>query len=259
VTEQRKVILTWAHILAILLIAAAWLRSCGGADAVSFGYRSPAGSMRVTSFGIFGGSLSAATADMPEALCEFMKKQGNSFYSKGTGLHWVSQRRAVLLRRMQWTFYARHVEQPFSANANGTVAPLPSRGGFPTTAPSKLVLNIRFVLIPLWLPLVLAIPFPLWRLVNLPQRRQRRLLLAGQCLGCGYDLRETPERCPECGLSVASAEQRKAILETTFLRKVISLRRRRVIRWTVILVGSCAAGILFSVMLNNWYVYRLLR
>lgn len=53
--------------------------------------------------------------------------------------------------------------------------------------------------VPHWLvALVLAIPVA-W-LFNAWRRRVRAERMAsGQCVACGYDLRATPDRCPECG------------------------------------------------------------
>jgi hypothetical protein len=52
------------------------------------------------------------------------------------------------------------------------------------------------VSMPHWFALLLALSLPAARLVRAFRRRARG---PGRCRSCGYDLRATPERCPECG------------------------------------------------------------
>ena len=60
-----------------------------------------------------------------------------------------------------------------------------------------------FFAVPQWaiaVPLAGAAAWGLWR-----GRTLRRRAIAGHCLRCGYDLRGSPGRCPECGAAGQAA------------------------------------------------------
>jgi len=58
----------------------------------------------------------------------------------------------------------------------------------------------RELIIPLWFLAGSAAVLPgVWTRRFLLKRRRRKLRDRSCCTDCGYDLRATPERCPECG------------------------------------------------------------
>lgn len=55
--------------------------------------------------------------------------------------------------------------------------------------------------VPYWPAVLLFAIAPVRSIFHWVRRRSRRR--SGVCVGCGYDLRGTPERCPECGLTIS--------------------------------------------------------
>ena len=55
------------------------------------------------------------------------------------------------------------------------------------------------VRVPYWLLLSATGALPIARLMLHPRRRRAAREAAGLCAICGYDLRASPDRCPECG------------------------------------------------------------
>jgi hypothetical protein len=104
----------------------------------------------------------------------------------------------------------------FSANTLVIQMPLPApqpppAAGFQFLAyaagdPQTFYGRAHVLVFPYW-AFILVLTVPLMMALRSEYRSlvRNRRLRDGLCINCGYDLRASPERCPECGLEAPSA------------------------------------------------------
>jgi hypothetical protein len=91
-----------------------------------------------------------------------------------------------------WQYFNSPYHDPYEHLAIHRQRPPPGRSGW----------DRWLIVLPMWLVLLIcATPLGLWW-----RYRQRWAAATGICRRCGYDLRATPERCPECGTNAAKLE-----------------------------------------------------
>ena len=74
-------------------------------------------------------------------------------------------------------------------------------GEYPWRWPGELRVRWLALTVPYWFVALVLVPVPfVWLLRS---RRSARDGRRGRCAACGYDLRASPERCPECGATAA--------------------------------------------------------
>jgi hypothetical protein len=67
----------------------------------------------------------------------------------------------------------------------------------------------RFLKVPDWVITGIASVLPAYWWLRRARRNRRNR--SGHCPTCGYDLRATPDRCPECGTRVAGGSEVKGV------------------------------------------------
>ena len=106
--------------------------------------------------------------------------------------------------------------QPWESDAPGPVSSKSYAAGFgfvegwyPGGVNYTTKARYQMLVIPAWAAAILTALLPAWVFPRLWRQWRRNWLTArGRCYACGYDVRNSPDRCPECGTPVVHAARR---------------------------------------------------
>jgi hypothetical protein len=121
------------------------------------------------------------------------------------GVAWESGGKVATGMHVRYGWEVPDPKKPASASAPAVaVGWLPAA---PFAKPGETLIDRWFFFtLPLWLVAVLTSPGALWLgRCEFLRRRSRARVGRGYCARCGYDVRGTPDRCPECGMNVPAA------------------------------------------------------
>ena len=102
-----------------------------------------------------------------------------------------------------------HTDTPMPIGGGAHLSHLWQRRGFTYRNDGAMsrggTMGHHYVAAPIWFIALITAVLPAFWLTQFQRRRTlRRRAGENRCMSCGYDLRGTPDRCPECGRAVAA-------------------------------------------------------
>jgi hypothetical protein len=184
-------VLAGMSLVLCVTMAALWARSSQATDCISFGWTSHTGSARLSVVRVawIGGQIAFFRGEYPKAFVVAFHGGPYKPQILQSGLYFNT---FTASRPMDFWFAYEKQKNSFLVRADGTASLMSAK------VPGGLEITTFDIRIPLWLPMLLAVMLPAHRSWNVIRSHLRRRA-HGQCPTCGYDLRATPDRCPECG------------------------------------------------------------
>jgi hypothetical protein len=187
-------------VMLVLLCAILWARSYLDDDYIQYGWTPDGSDGQLIGVCCWSnrGQMGIGYISEPMAFANYVATMTTNSDNPMPGIHWRTTSTPFILNWRDLWFITGHIHLRIPAHPGNQSAVFPKNIAT-TQATGQSWLSQYIIGIPFWLPILLLGTPIAWQLLNLPARRRRARIAAGQCISCGYSLRATPNRCPECG------------------------------------------------------------